>query len=194
MTLLSHPDRSWNQGWGAGAKSGARCFWLLGAGAAWKKPGAGARAAWKKSREPAPQPCEKIKRIRKLYLSYSFLGKILSFTVKKDNYFTCFIFFCSFTLEAGAAWKKYQEPEPEPEPLGKKIRSRSCLKKKVWAGAAKKFASSPALAGTLKIWFNRRKTGRVYPLFWREEGWGVIDNLNHRIFGRPVGWSYTFFS
>ena len=36
------------QGWGAGAG----CFWLLGAEAAWKKPGAG--AAWKKSREPEP--------------------------------------------------------------------------------------------------------------------------------------------
>jgi hypothetical protein len=47
--------------------------------------------------------------------------------------------------------KKYQEPEPEPEPepelLGKKIRSwcRSHLKKKSGAGAAKKFAGSPAL-------------------------------------------------
>ena len=72
-----------------------------------KKPGVGAGAAWKKSQEPepgplkiwpAPQPCEKIKSTRKLYFSYSFLGKILSFMVKKDNYFTCFIFFCSFTL------------------------------------------------------------------------------------------------
>ena len=42
-----------------------------------------------------------------------------------------------------------QEPEPgvfgslEPEPLGKKIGSRSRLKKK--SGAAKKFADSPAL-------------------------------------------------
>ena len=44
-----------------------------------------------------------------------------------------------------------QEPEPlekkyqEPEPLGKKIRSRSRLKKTSGAGAAKKFAGSPAL-------------------------------------------------
>ena len=39
--------------------------------------------------------------------------------------------------------KKYQEPEP----FGKKIRSRSrsCLKKKSGAGAAKKFAGFPAL-------------------------------------------------
>ena len=63
-----------------------------------KKPGAGAGAAWKKSgaraakklagssalREDkrhltAPQPCEKIKGIRKLYISYSSLGKIVSF-------------------------------------------------------------------------------------------------------------------
>ena len=45
-------------------------------------------------------------------------------------------------LGAGAAQKKYQEPEPEPEPepelLGKKIWSRSRLKKKSGAGAAKK--------------------------------------------------------
>ena len=75
--------------------------------------------------------------------------------VKKDNYFTCFIF-CSFTLlvcgektifprsrsrselgvfgplepEPEPLEKKYQEPETEP--LGKKIRSRSRsrLKKK----------------------------------------------------------------
>ena len=38
------------QGWGAGV--GAGCFWLLGAGAARKKTGAG--AAWKKSQEPEP--------------------------------------------------------------------------------------------------------------------------------------------
>ena len=53
-----------------------------------KKTGAG--SAWKKSQEPeplknkpAPQPCEKIKRIKKLYFSYSSLGKIFSFMVKK---------------------------------------------------------------------------------------------------------------
>ena len=46
--------------------------------------------------------------------------------------------------------KKYQEPEP----LGKKIRSRSRLKKKSGAGAAKKFAGSPALKKTLNIDFN----------------------------------------
>ena len=39
--------------------------------------------------------------------------------------------------------KKYQEPGTEP--LGEKFRSRSRLKKKLGAGAAKKFASSPAL-------------------------------------------------
>ena len=38
-------------------------------------------------------------------------------------------------------FKKNQEPEP----LGKKIRSRSRLKKKSGAGAGKKFAGSPAL-------------------------------------------------
>ena len=37
--------------------------------------------------------------------------------------------------------KKYQEPEP----LGEKIRSRSRFKKKSGAGAANKFAGSPAL-------------------------------------------------
>ena len=75
--------------------------------------------------------------------------------LKKNNYLTCFIFFCSFNLlvcgepepvgagagcfwplgaRPGAARKKYQEPEPEP--LGKKIRSRGQLKKKSGAGAA----------------------------------------------------------
>ena len=44
-------------------------------------------------------------------------------------------------LEPESLVKKYQEPEP----LGKKIRSRSRLKKKSGAGAAKKFAGSPAL-------------------------------------------------
>ena len=118
-----------------------------------KKPGAGAGAAWNKSQEPepepeplkiwpAPQPCEKIKSIRKLYFSYSFLGKISSFIVKKDNYFTCFIFFCSFTLLVCgektilprsrvflAPWSrsrlKKKHLEPEPDSLRKKIRSRS---------------------------------------------------------------------
>ena len=78
-------------------------------------------------------------------MSYSSLGKILSFIVKKNNYFTCFIFLlqfyltslrgkeyfakepvgagCFWPLGAGAARKKYQEPEPEP--LEKKVRSRS---------------------------------------------------------------------
>ena len=42
---------------------------------------------------------------------------------------------------AGATRKTIQEPEP----LGKKIRSRSRLKIKSGAGAAKKFAGSPAL-------------------------------------------------
>ena len=40
-----------------------------------KKSGAGAA----KKNEQAPQPCEKIKSIRKLYFSYSSLGKIVSF-------------------------------------------------------------------------------------------------------------------
>ena len=49
-------------------------------------------------------------------------------------------------LEPEPLEKKYQEPEPQPK--GKKIRSRSRLKKKSRAGAAKKFAGSPALLGT----------------------------------------------
>ena len=52
--------------------------------------------------------------------------------VKKNNYFTCFIFFLQFYLTS-LRGKEYfaKEPEPlekkyqEPEPLGKKIRSRS---------------------------------------------------------------------
>ena len=39
--------------------------------------------------------------------------------------------------------KKYQEQEPEP--LGKEIQEPEPLKKKSGAGAAKKFAGSPAL-------------------------------------------------
>jgi len=48
--------------------------------------------------------------------------------------------------------EKKQEPELETEPLGKKIRSRSRLKKKsgVRAGAGKKFAGSPALVFTVR--------------------------------------------
>ena len=53
---------------------------------------------------------------------------------------------CFWPLGAGAARKKY----PESEPLGKKIRSRSQLKKKSGAGAAKKLASSPALCELYK--------------------------------------------
>ena len=55
------------------------------------------------------------------------------------------------------------EPEPldkknqEPEPLGKKIRSQSRLKKKSGAGAAKKFAGSPAL--NMYITLNQRNIG-----------------------------------
>ena len=41
-----------HQGWGAGV--GAGCFWLLRAGAVWKKNGAG--AALKKIQEPEPEP------------------------------------------------------------------------------------------------------------------------------------------
>ena len=151
----------------------------------WVLAGLGSRSRirLKKKQKPEPEPLGKKspepelkklagslalgedKKHRKLYFSYSSLGKILSFMVKK-NYFNRYIFFCSFTLlvcgekyilyfavragcfwplEAGAARKKYQEPEPET--LGKKIRSRSRsrLKKKSGAGAAKKFARSPAL-------------------------------------------------
>ena len=61
------------QGWGAGV--GAGCFWLLGAGAAWKKSGAGVA-----KKLAGPQPCWKINSIRKLYFFsfFSSLGKILS--------------------------------------------------------------------------------------------------------------------
>ena len=56
--------------------------------------GAGARAGAEPLKNyPAPQPCEKIKSIRKLYFSYSSLGKILSFIVKKKQLFYFFIFF-----------------------------------------------------------------------------------------------------
>ena len=45
-----------------------------------------------------------------------------------------------------ALWSRSRlKKKQEPEPLGKKIRSRSRLKKKSGAGAAKKFAGSPAL-------------------------------------------------
>ena len=47
--------------------------------------------------------------------------------------------------EAEAEEGREKAEEPEQEPLGKKIRSRSRLKKKSGAGAAKKFAGSPAL-------------------------------------------------
>ena len=53
------------------------------------------------------------------------------------------VFFGHLVPEPEPLEKKY----PEPEPLGKKIRSRSRLKKKSEAGAAKKFAGSPALIG-----------------------------------------------
>ena len=57
-----------------------------------KKPGAGDGTACKKSQEPEPkplknypahQPFDKIKSIRKLYFSYSSLGKIVSFYGQK---------------------------------------------------------------------------------------------------------------
>ena len=67
----------------------------------------------------------------------------------KNNYFTCFIFFCRFTLlvcgekNILANLTNSQEPEPvvfgslepDPEPLEKKTRSRSRLGKKSGAGA-----------------------------------------------------------
>ena len=111
-------------------------FWLLGAGAAWEK---------KQEPEVAPQPCRKIKRIRKFYFCYSSFGKIISFSCLKNNNFT---FFCSYTLlvcgernilpnltnpradaiffgplEPELLGKKYQGPEQSC--LGKKIRRRS---------------------------------------------------------------------
>ena len=62
--------------------------------------GAGARAGAEPLKNyPAPQPCEKIKSIRKLYFSYSSLGKILSFIVKKKTIILLFyIFFGNFNL------------------------------------------------------------------------------------------------
>ena len=90
-----------------------------------------------------------------------------------------FYIFCSFTLlvcgeknillnlnstqepEPGVFGSLEPEPleknqEPETEPLGKKIRSRSRsrLKKKSGAGAAKKFAVSPALKKGQHYWTN----------------------------------------
>ena len=72
------------QGWGAGA--GGRVFLAPWSRSRLKKNRSrsrlentsGAGAARKISRL-APQPREKIKSIRKLYLSYSSLGKIVSF-------------------------------------------------------------------------------------------------------------------
>ena len=137
------------QGWGAGAGRGRVFLAPWSRSRLEKKSRAGAGAA---KNLPAPQPCEKIKSIRKLYSS---LGKILSFMVKKTTILLGFIFFCSFTLlvcgkknifprsrsrsELGVFGPLEPEPEPEPlekkyqepEPLGKKIRSRSRLKKKV---------------------------------------------------------------
>ena len=163
-----------------------------------KNPGAGAAGKKRQKPEPlkiwpAPQPCEKIKSIRKLYFSYSFLGKILSFMVEKDNYFTCFIFFLKFYLTslrgedyfakepdpvgAGCFWPLDPEPEPlekkyqEPEPLRKKIRSRgrSRLKKKsgagARAGAAKKFAGSPSLIFTVVYIFPKKSYYPPPPCF-----------------------------
>ena len=114
----------------------------------------------KKSQEPEPlknqpalQPSEKIKSLGKLYFNYSTLGKILRFMVKKTIilFFYIFLQFYLTSLRGKEYFAKEPEPgvfgplEPQPEPLGKKTRSRSRLKKKSGAGAAKKFAGSPAL-------------------------------------------------
>ena len=77
----------------------------------------------------------------------------------KKQLFYLFYIFCSFTLLVCGEKNllpnltNSQEPEPgvfgslepEPEPLGKKIKSRSRLKKKLGAGAEKEIAGSPAL-------------------------------------------------
>ena len=47
---------------------------------------------------------------------------------------------CIWLLRAGAAWKKNQEPEP----LGKNIRSRSRLKKKIGSRSRKKICRLPS--------------------------------------------------
>ena len=104
-----------------------------------KKPGAGAALkvrsqAGAAKKLPAPQPCEKIKSIRKLYFSYSSLSKIVSFMIKK-TIILLVLYFLQFYLTS-LRGKEYfpnlnnsHEPEPvgagcfgsiEPEPLEKK--------------------------------------------------------------------------
>jgi hypothetical protein len=75
--------------------------------------------------------------------------------VKKDNYFTCFIFFCSFTLlvcgEKTILPRSRSRSEPgvfgslEPEPFEKKKSGAGAAWKKSGAGAAKKLTGSSAL-------------------------------------------------
>ena len=93
-----------------------------------KKPGAG--AAWKKSQEPEPlkklpasKPCEKL---RKLYFSYSSLGKILSLWLQIQLFYLFYIFLQFYLISL--LRKEYFAKEPEsgvfgplePEPLEKK--------------------------------------------------------------------------
>ena len=60
---------------------------------------------------------QNISTLKKLYLSYSSLGKILSFIVKKNNYFISFIFFLQIYLTS-LQGKEYFTEELEPEPVG----------------------------------------------------------------------------
>ena len=106
-----------------------------------KKSGAGAA-----KNLPAPQPCEKIKSIRKLYFSYSSLGKILSFMVKKKIILLVLYFFAVlpykfagkriFCQGAGAGRSRvFLAPWSRSRSI-KNTRSRSRLRKKSGAGAA----------------------------------------------------------
>ena len=72
------------QGWGAGA--GGRVFLAPWSRSRLKKNRSRSRlgnksggGAARKSSRVAAQPCEKIKSIKKLYFSFSSLGKIVSF-------------------------------------------------------------------------------------------------------------------
>ena len=145
-----------DQGWGAGAEAGWSRVFLApwGRSRLKKKPGAG--AAWKKNQEPEPlknqpalQPSAKIKSIGKLYFSYSSLGKIFRFMVKKTIILLVLYFFAVlpyqfagkriFCQGAGAGrsrvflalWSRSRSRSKK----NTRSRSRSRLGKKPGAGA-----------------------------------------------------------